>query len=363
MGHTIRDIASHLGCRAEGDLGLVVSAASEPSSAGPDDLALAMDPKYAATLGKGRARAAMLWEGADWQALNLSAAILAPRPRYAMSGLTQLLDPGPQIAPGIHPMAVIAPSAQIAADACIGPFVHIAAGAVVATGARIAAGASIGADVSIGPDALILEGVRIGARVKIGARFIAQPNAVIGGDGFSFVTPEPGAVEAVRATLGDTREQRQQSYARIHSLGAVRIGDDVEVGACACIDRGTIADTVIGDGTKIDNQVQVGHNVRVGRDCLLCGQVGIAGSTVLGNRVVLGGQVGVTDHLKIGDDVIAGAGTLLRTNQPDGRVMLGNPALPMKDSIEAYKSTRRLPRLFRDVARLKKLLPNDKSSD
>ena len=217
-----------------------------------------------------------------------------------------------------------------------------------ATGAAsvAAAQASIGAGAVIGADALILEGVRIGHDVRIGDRFIAQPNAVIGGDGFSFVTPEPGAVEAVRRSLGDTGGATQSAYARIHSLGAVAIGDDVEVGANACIDRGTVADTVIGRGTKIDNLVQVGHNVRVGEDCLLCGQTGIAGSTRLGNRVVLGGQVGVTDHLTIGDDVIAGAGTLLRTNQAKGRVMLGNPAMPMAASVESYKALRRLPRLL-----------------
>ena len=125
----------------------------------------------------------------------------------------------------------------------------------------------------IGRDALILSGVRIGARVRIGDRFIAQPGAVIGGDGFSFVTPTPGAR---RGGARHRRDHRRGAgrYVRINSLGAVRIGDDVEVGANSCIDRGTIADTMIGDGTKIDNLVQLGHNVQVGQTCLICGHVG-----------------------------------------------------------------------------------------
>ncbi|MBM7067419.1 UDP-3-O-(3-hydroxymyristoyl)glucosamine N-acyltransferase [Actibacterium sp. 188UL27-1] len=363
MGHTIAQIAQALGAQAEGDLGLVVSGAAEPALAGPTDLAIAIDPKYAMELSRGSAAAALLWEKADWASLGLKAAILTPRGRFAMSGVTRMLDLGPQIAGGQHPTAVIDASAQIGHGAAIAPFAVIGPGAVIGSNACIGAHVCIGPAARIGEDALILDGVRIGARVRIGDRFIAQPGAVIGGDGFSFVTPEKGAIEAVRESLGQTQGLYQQKYARIHSLGAVRIGDDVEIGANSSIDRGTIRDTQIGTGTKIDSLVQVGHNAVVGQDCLLCGQVGIAGSTVLGDRVVLGGQCGVTDHLQIGDDVIAGAGTLLRTNQPAGRVMLGNPAMPMQASIDAYKGLRRLPRLMRDIAALKKVLSKPDGSD
>jgi UDP-3-O-[3-hydroxymyristoyl] glucosamine N-acyltransferase len=280
-----------------------------------------------------------------------------------MSGLTAMFDPGPEVAPGVHPSAVVDPSASVGPGAAIGPFVHIGPRARIGARARIASHVSIAEDVVLGDDALILQGARIGPRVRIGHRFICQPNAVIGGDGFSFVTPEKSAVEAVRESLGDAQGLRQQAYARIHSLGAVTIADDVEIGSHACIDRGTVADTIIGRGTKIDNLVQIGHNVRVGEDWLLCGQVGVAGSTVLGDRCVMGGQVGITDHLKIGNDVMAGAGTLLRTNQPDGRVMLGNPAMSMQASIDSYKALRRLPRVLRDIASLRKLLPKDERSD
>ncbi len=170
----------------------------------------------------------------------------------------------------------------------------IGAGTEIGPGARIASHVSIAEGCRIGADALILQGARIGPRVTIGARFICQPGAVIGGDGFSFVTPEKSGVEAVRETLGSRESAAAQSWTRIHSLGSVRIGDDVEVGANACIDRGTIRDTEVGSGSKLDNLVHLGHNVIVGRDCLLCGQVGIAGSARIGDRVVLGGNAGST---------------------------------------------------------------------
>ena len=352
MAHTIREIAQALGAEAEGDLDLVVMRAAEPQAAGPEALALAMDPRYADGIGQGRARAAILWPGADWRAMGLEAAIFAPRGRLAMAGLTRLMDPGPLIAPGVHPTAIIDPSANLGPGAAIGPFVVIGAGASLGPGARIAAHASIAEGARIGAGALILQGARIGARVTIGDRFTCQPGAVIGADGFSFVTPEKSGVEEIRETLGSRAEIKDQSWTRIHSLGAVTIGDDVEIGANACIDRGTIRDTVIGSGTKLDNLVHIGHNVQVGRDCLLCGQVGIAGSARIGDRVVMGGQVGVNDNIFVGDDVIAGGGTKIFTNAPAGRVLLGYPAVKMETHVEMQKALRRLPRLAQRGAAL-----------
>ena len=361
MAHTIRDIAQALGAEAEGDLDLIVLRASEPASAGMQDLALAMDPRYGEGLSKGQAQAAMLWPGADWRALGVKAAIFAPRGRLAMAGLSAMLDPGPAIAPGVHPMALVDASAKIGEGAAIGPFVVIGADVRIGARARIASHVSIAEGTVIGDDALICQGARIGARVKIGHRFICQPGAVVGSDGFSFVTPEKSGVEEIRASLGKRDEIRAQSWTRIHSLGAVTLGDDVELGANVAIDRGTIRDTVIGSGTKLDNLVHIGHNVQVGRDCLLCGQVGIAGSAKIGDRVVLGGQCGVNDNIFVGDDVIAGGATKIFTNAPAGRVLLGYPAVKMESHVEMQKALRRLPRLAGRVAELEKaisLLPD-----
>lgn len=352
----IADLAQSLNARFVGDGSIVVTGSSEPASASRDQVALAMAPRYADGLARGKARAAILWDGADWQAYGLEAAIFVTRPRLAMAGLTRAFDPGPGIDPGIHGSAVIHATAQVGAGASIGAFVVIGAGAMIGQGARIADHVSIGPETRIGDDALILSGVRIGARLRIGHRFIAQPGAVIGGDGFSFVTEERSRVEEARATLGQPGETAQQSWQRIHSLGGVTIGDDVEIGANTTIDRGTVRDTQIGRGTKIDNLVQVGHNVIIGEDCLLCGQVGIAGSTRIGNRVVLGGQAGVVDNIFVGDDVVAGAGTLITSNAPAGRVLMGSPAVRMDQHVEIYKATRRLPRMMAQLAELQKAL-------
>ncbi len=356
MGHTVGEIAAALGAGADGDLSLVVTRAAEPAAAGPDDLALAMDPRYGEGIARGRARAAVVWPGADWRAMGLQAAIFAPRGRLAMAGLTRLMDEGPEIAPGTHPAALVDASAEIGIGACIGPFVVIGRGVRIGRGARIAAHVSIAEGARIGEDALILQGARIGARVTIGDRFICQPGAVIGADGFSFVTPEKSGVEEIRETLGSRAEIRAQSWTRIHSLGAVTIGDDVEIGANVCIDRGTIRDTEIGSGTKLDNLVHVGHNVQIGRDCLICGQVGIAGSARIGDRVVMGGQCGVNDNIFVGDDVICGGATKIFTNAPAGRVLLGYPAVKMETHVELQKALRRLPRLAQRVAELERWL-------
>lgn len=355
-GYTIKQIAEALGADPLGASDLVVTGVAEPAGAGPDDLAMAMSAKYAADLGRGRARAAVIGADMDWQALGLQAAIVAPRPRYAMAGVTRLLDGGPRIAPGIHPTAVIDPSAVIGRDAHVGPFVVIGAGTSIADGARIGSHVSIGDDVRIGAAPLIHSGVRIAAGTAIGDRVILQPGAVLGGDGFSFVTPELSHVERARGSLGtqDHGDGGRQSWTRIHSLGRLRIGDDVEVGANTAIDQGTIAPTEIGSGTKIDSLVQIGHNVRIGRDCLICGQVGLAGSAVIGDRVVLGGQCGVSDNIEIGDDVVAAGATKIYSNVPAGRMMMGSPAVKLDTHVEMYKALRRLPRLARTVAELQK---------
>ena len=351
MPFTIAEIADALGASAEGATDLTITELAEPGTATAEQLALVSNPKYASKLAEGEARAALLWADADWRDLGLEAAILVQRPRFAMSGLTALVDPGQDYNTGIHPTAIIDPSAEIGIGTSVGPYVVIGPGAQVGAHCVIGPQCYIGAHVRLGEGAYLREQVTLGARVRIGERFIAQPGARIGGDGFSFVTPEDSAVEAVRDTLGD---QDAQAYARIHSLGAVRIGDDVEVGANATIDSGTIRATEVGDGSKIDNLVQVGHNVVIGKHCLICAQTGIAGSVTIGNHVVMAGQTGVTDNIFIGDRVISGGGSKILSNVPAGRVLLGYPATKMESQLESYKALRRLPRLMRDVAELRK---------
>lgn len=356
MTYTVAQIAKSLGAEAAGDTSLVIRRAAEPQSAGADDLALAMDPKYAEGLSQGAARAAMLWPGADWQAMGLTAAIFPERPRFAMSGMTRLMDKGQGFGTGIHPSAIIDPTAVLGKDVSVGPLAIISAGAQIGDGSVIGPHCFIGMDVTLGANAYLREQVSIGARVTIGMRCIIQPGARIGGDGFSFVTAEPSTVESARKTLGDQGAAAAQPWIRIHSLGSVTIGDDVEIGMGCTIDCGTIRDTTIGNNTKLDNQVHMGHNVSIGDNCLICGQVGIAGSARIGNNVVMAGQVGVNDNIFVGDGVIAGGGTKLMSNVPAGRTMLGYPATQMDKQVDLYKAQRRLPRLLREVAELRKVV-------
>ncbi len=353
---TLADIAAALELEPLGDATLAIRAVAEPAEAGPEDLALALDRKFRPALARGRARAAILWEGADWRALGLDGAIIAARAGAVLPDLTALMDKGPGLEPGIHPAAVIDPSAEIGEDAWIGACAVIGRAARIGPGARIAPHVTIGPEAQIGPNALLHAGVRIGREVRIGANFIAQPGAVIGGDGFSFKTrAAASAVETLRdgLTHGESAPVTGScQWARVASLGAVEIGDDVELGANSAVDRGTIRATRIGSGTKIDNLVQIGHNAEIGRDCIISAGTGIAGSARLGDRVVLGGMCGVRDNVTIGDDVIAGGRTTVFSNVPAGRAIWGTPAVRLETQIEINKATRRLPRLARQVRAL-----------
>lgn len=355
MTNTLAEIADATGLVLLGDGSLRVDAPAEPATARVRDLALAMDPKFADAISESDAEAAVLWDGADWQALGLKAALIAPKARVAMAEITNHFQHAPDIPEGIHPTALVDPSATVADGAWIGPFSIINAGASLGANARIGAHCSVGRDARLGANALLHDGVRIGARCVIGDDFIAQPNAVIGADGFSFEPPQRGSVEAAKQT-GRIDGAKATGFMRIHSLAAVEIGNDVEIGAATTIDRGTIAPTRIGHGTKIDNQVQIGHNVQIGSTCLICAQTGIAGSTKVGDRVVFGGKSGVADHVIIGSDVVCAAGTMVASNVPSNRVMMGIPAQPRDQVTRQVIALRRLPRMLDRVAEIQKKL-------
>lgn len=312
MTHTVADIAARLEAQVFGDGAIVVKHLSEPQTATVGDLALAMSPRYAdALLANPDVEVAVVWQGADWAALGLKAAIVVGRPRLTMAGLTQAFDPSVELAV-ISPLADVSDGAIIGAGVTIGAFVSVASGAVIGAGS------------------ILHPGVRIGRNVTLGARVICQPNVVVGGDGFSFVTADPSHPETGRKTLGKKPFQPMDgTLHRIHSLGGVVIGDDVEIGANSTVDAGTIRPTTIGSGTKIDNLVQVGHNVQIGRDSVLCAQAAVAGSTNIGDRVVLGGKSGVADNVTVGSDVVLGGAAIALTNIDAGSFMMGYPAVPM----------------------------------
>lgn len=360
---SIAAIAEALGADAYGNRALRVSGVAEPQDATAQDLAMATNATYAEKLSQGAARAAVLWQDADWATLGLDAAIVPRRPRYAMAGLTKVFDPGQGFAEGIHSTAVIDPTAEIGENVRIGALTVIGPGARIGRDSIVGPQCFIGWNASLGARAVLREQVSIGARVTIGSDFMAQPGVRIGGDGFSFVTEEKSGIEAVRETLGDTEDTEAQVWTRIHSLGAVTIGNNVDLGACVNIDNGTIRDTRVGDGCKMDNFVHIGHNVVIGKDCLICGHSGVAGSTRVGDNVVLGGMTGVSDNIFIGDRVITGGGTKVLSSVPAGRVVLGYPATKMDKQIEIFKAIRRLPRLLADVAALQKAVFKSEKTD
>ncbi len=356
MSFTLSEIAAALGLAFHGDGSLVIDGLAEPQDAGPTELALAMDKAYGEAMQSCQARAAMLWPDADWQGMGLEGAILVERAGAVLPGLTRLLDRAPQMADEIHPSAVIDPGAEIGPGARIGAYVVIGGNVKIGANARIAPHVTIDANVRLGANALLHAGVRLNHNVVIGDNFICHANTVIGSDGFSFKkTDQASAVEQMRAAVGTGAAPERpeapaaSAWARVASLGGVVIGDDVEIGASTCVDSGTIRATVIGRGTKIDNQVQIAHNVVVGEDCLICGDTAIAGSVRIGDRVVMGGACKISDNLFIGDDVIVAGTSMVFTNIPAKRQVWGWPAVRLDTQMAINREMRRLPRLARQI--------------
>lgn len=343
MAQTVKDIAAALGAESFGAVDLLVTRPAEPSTATADELALAMTPAYGDALANSKARVAVVWPGADWQAMGLEAAIFVPRARLAMAHLTQAFAAERPVT-GVDSSAVI--RSRLSLEVSVGPLSVIDAGVSIGAGTQIASHVSIAAHVTIGENCIIHAGVRIGEGVQIGNNCIIQPNAVIGGDGFSFVTAGPSNEERAFLGMGRTPLDPPEDAVRhrIYSLGSVVIGDDVELGANSTVDAGTIRPTRVGRGTKIDNLVQVGHNVIIGEDCVLCAQAAVAGSTVVGDRVVMGGKSGIKDNVQIGNDVVLGGGAIVLGNIAAGHFVMGYPATDMPAYRAAQKALRKLRR-------------------
>ena len=359
---TLSEIASILGAEVVGDGDTVIDGIAHPALAGSaDTLALAMDESSYRALEATTAKAAIIAADAELDTAKFSGGLKAARSRLALAQLLGLFPMPPTIAPGVHPSAVIDPAATVSPDASVGPLSYVGPEADVAAGAAIMAHVTVGAGAKIGPDSLLFPGVRIGERCEVGARCILQGNVVIGGEGFGYVTREPGSVEAARES-GEITAQNTEII-RINSIGNVVLGDEVEVGAGTCIDRGTLGPTEIGRGTKIDNQVQIAHNCRIGENCLIAGQVGISGSVTVGNRVVFAGGVGVADHMTVGDDAIILAGSGVARHVPPKQVWGGYPAGPKDEKAREIIAISRLPNVLRELDRLKRAVSQLKKDD
>lgn len=322
---TVREIGEHVGGTILGDPNRTIRGAGSMPGAGPEDLVFIDSPRYLADLQASRAGAAIVPEEIDPPA-GMSG-IRVRQPALCMARILEVLSPHERTFHGISPQATLGEGVELEPAVGIGPQVYIGDGVKIGKGTEIHPGATVGRGATIGEDCIIYSGAHIYHDTSIGDRVIIHSGAVIGADGFGFVQeilPEPhGAPE------------EPLRHRKVRQIGRVVIEDDVEIGANTTIDRAALDVTRIGRGTKIDDQVMVGHNGIVGRHCILVGQSGISGSTVIGDYVTIAGQAGLAGHLKVGSRVVVGAQSGVTKDIPEGQIVLGSPAI---DSRQARKS-------------------------
>ncbi len=351
--HTLNDLAGLLGAEVIGDGGFAVTAVAHPEFARHrETLALAMDKGSHALLHRTHAGAAIVARGMELDPERFAGGLaFEGRFRVALARLTRLFSPPLHHVPGIHPSAVVDPMAKIRDGASVGPLCVVGPDARIGPGAVLLSQVTVSAGAEVGAGSILHPGVRIGENCVIGQGCILHHNASVGADGFGFVTTEEGSIERAQKTGEVTAFNFD--IQRIDSLGTVIVGDTVEIGAGACIDRGTLGPTRIGDGTKIDNLVQIAHNVTIGENVMIAGSSGIAGSATIGDRVVIGGMVGVADQKTIGDDaVIAAKAGIGRDVEPRG-IYAGFPARPIKEQRSLEMNQMRVGRALgrlRDLA-------------
>jgi UDP-3-O-[3-hydroxymyristoyl] glucosamine N-acyltransferase len=334
---TVREIAELVGAAVEGDPDLLVRGVKPLGSAGPDELSFVAEPRYEPAGAASRAGALLVRH--DYPASSATLLRVDHPPASLSRVVTRWFAEIP-LPPGGNHLAAIDPTASLGEEARLGNFVSIGARAVIGARVVLFNGVSIGADCVVGDDTIIYPNVTLYHGSIVGRRCILHSGVVIGADGYGFTTDGGG-------------------HQKIPQIGIVRIGDDVEIGANSTVDRATLGETTIGDGTKIDNLVQIGHNVTIGKHCLLVSQVGIAGSTTLGDWVVFGGQSGAAGHLKIGSRVQVASKSAVMKDW-DGPITIGGvPARDLKEYLRAEAGVRRLPELLRRVRSLERLLGSD----
>ncbi len=332
MTYTATQIAEFIGGQVIGDGSTLLHRFAPVNSAEPGDLTFAENEAFFEKAIQSAASAILI--DSDISTCSKTC-IRVPQARVGFAKALALFFPEPAFSPGIHPSAVVAPSSKIDSTAHVGP--HCIVGERVEIGPRavlqglnfIGEDSAIGEDTRLFPNTTLYAGTRIGKRVRI------HSGAVLGSDGFGYIF-DAGA------------------HLKIPQVGTVIIHDDVEIGANTTIDRGAIEPTVIGRGTKIDNLVQIAHNVVVGEHSIIVAQAGVAGSTKLGRYVILAGQVGVAGHLEIGDRVTVAAQSGVMHNIPDGQKWLGSPAQPDRTAKRVILASLKLPEILQRIAKLER---------
>jgi UDP-3-O-[3-hydroxymyristoyl] glucosamine N-acyltransferase len=332
MPLSLGELAVRFGCELRGDPETRVARVATLASADEHSLGFLANPRYRAQLAGTRAAAVVLSpQAAD---ACRTAMLLSDNPYASYARMAALLHPAPPLAPGIHPTAVVHPQARIDPSAEVGAHAVVAAG--VQVGARVLVGphSILAADVRLEEDVRLLARVTLGRGVQVGARSVLQPGAVVGADGFGFA-PDQGR------------------WLKVPQVGTVRIGADVEVGANTTIDRGAIDDTVIEEGVKLDNLIQIAHNVRIGAHSAIAACAGISGSTTVGKRCMIGGAVNLAGHIHIGDDVVITGGSSVSNSLKKPGVYSGG--IPSEEAPTWRRLVARFKRADHLAARVRRL--------
>ena len=335
MGVTVRQLAEWVQGELLGDPDLAITDARTLTEAGPGDITFVESEKNLAAWHTSRASAAVVPTSVP---VNGRPLIRVADPLMAFANIVQHLRGRPAEPRGlVHPAAFVHPTATLAPGVSVGPFAVVGEGTTVGENSTVGAGAVVGRFCKLGRDVVIHPRAVVYDECVFGDRVIIHSGSVIGADGFGY-------------------RNHQGHHVKVPQLGWVELEDDVEVGACSTIDRGTFGPTRIGAGTKIDNLVMIGHNCQIGKHNVLCGQVGIAGSCTTGDHVVMAGQVGLADHVTIGSRVMIGARSGVAAEIPSDSNVLGAPAIPLQQQKRLLISLAKLPDLRDDVKKIKKHL-------
>lgn len=338
--HTTGEIAAAVGGTLRGPADLSISDLAAVDQAGEGSLTFIRSAKFAAQWPASKAAAALVTRGVEVSGHDPSrrALIIVDNADLAMVRVLTAFEPSrhhPET--GIHPTAIVDPSAKLGRGVRVGPFCVVGPETQLGDGVTLHTRVTIGAAVRIGPGSTLFAGVIIYDRCSIGAQTILHAGVVIGADGFGYV-PDP----------------QGRGLVKVPHIGTVEIGNGVEIGANSCVDRGKFGATTIGDGSKIDNLVQVGHNVRMGRACVVCGMTGIGGSVVIEDGVIIAGHVGVQDGRRIGARATISAKSGVMADVPAGEAWFGTPAGPHKDQMRSFAALRKLSEHLRDIRKMAK---------
>jgi UDP-3-O-[3-hydroxymyristoyl] glucosamine N-acyltransferase len=337
MGLTVKEIATVISAEVVGDETFEINGIASLKSATNSDISFLSSAKYASQVPESKAAAIIV--GKDFDTAGINCIFLkVENPDTACSAVAPLLNPPiPTFKPGIHSSAVIADNAVVGKDVYIGPFCVVEPGSVIGDKSVLIANVYVGHSTNIGSDCKIYANVSIREYTKIGDRTIIHSGTVVGSDGFGY-TNDKG------------------KWIKIPQVGVVEIGNDVELGSNVSIDRARFGKTIIADGVKLDNLVQIAHNVEVGEDTAMAAQVGVAGSTKIGRNVMIGGQAGLPGHIEIGDRVVILAKSGPHSDVPAGEVIFGAPAMPAKTALKVFAILPTLPEMRKQIKNLTKQL-------